>query len=54
MSDIALFIGGASVGLLTWLTILLFKSLIKRSRQIRRSVFVATVTALMMVFGLVI
>ncbi len=54
MSDITLFISAAVAGILTWLTILLFKHLIRIGRQTRRSVFVVTVTTLMTVSGLVI
>lgn len=42
------------VGILVFMTIYLFAYLLKKGRQIRRSIFITTVTMLMAVSGLVI
>ncbi len=49
-----LFFSGAVAGIITWLTILLFKHIFKTGRQIRRSIFIVIVTAIMAICGLVI
>ena len=54
MSDIVVFSGGAIAGILTWLTILRFKHLIRIGKQPRRSVFVTIVTLIMGVCAFVI
>jgi hypothetical protein len=50
--DIIVFIYGAIGGLLAFLTILLFKRLIRMGRNIHRSVFITTLVLLMAICGL--